>query len=191
MGPTNALGQIKPMRTLGTSREAQATNMADIPSVELIEFVRPYSNEVNLYVTSISKRLDKETAQVKLFIFVQRPLFFVPADKNSIHWLFFKPLYNGRLFTWATFFCPQCGRCRERELRLYLAAFLNFRLNFWRYSPSSVWCMKFKLLIHQITQKVRVPLKVWFMINPACDCEHYFTSYSATVYLTMNNQTWI
>ncbi|KAM7428722.1 RAD52 motif-containing protein [Porites harrisoni] len=40
--------------------------MADIPSVELIEFVRPYSNEVNLYVTSISKRLDKETAQVKL-----------------------------------------------------------------------------------------------------------------------------
>ena len=85
MGPTNALGQIKPMRTLGTSREVQATNMADIPSVELIEFVRPYSNEVNLYVTSISKRLDKETAQVKLFIFVQRPLFFVPADKNSIH----------------------------------------------------------------------------------------------------------
>ena len=64
----------------------------------------------------------------------------------------------------------------ERELQLYLAAFLNFRLNFWRYSPSSVWCMKFKLLIHQITQKVRVPLKVWFMINPACDCEHYFTS---------------
>ena len=64
------LGQIKPMRTLGTSREVQATNMADIPSVELIEFVRPYSNEVNLYVTGISKRLDKETAQVKLFIFV-------------------------------------------------------------------------------------------------------------------------
>ena len=64
----------------------------------------------------------------------------------------------------------------ERELQLYLAAFLNFRLNFWRYSPSSVWCMKFKLLIHQIAQKVRVPLKVWLMINPACDCEHYFTS---------------
>ena len=63
----------------------------------------------------------------------------------------------------------------ERELQLYLAAFLNFRLNFWRYSPSSVWCMKFKLLIHQITQKVRVPLKVWFMINLqnlACVCEH-------------------
>ena len=70
MGPTNALGQIKPMRTLGTSREVQATNMADIPSVELIEFARPYNNEVNLYVTSISRRLDKETAQVKLFIFV-------------------------------------------------------------------------------------------------------------------------
>ena len=61
----------------------------------------------------------------------------------------------------------------ERELQLYfIAAFLNFRLNFWRYSPSSVWCMKFKLLIHQIIQKVRVPLKVWFMINLACGCEH-------------------
>ena len=85
----------------------------------------------------------------------------------------------------------------ERELQLYLAAFLNFRLNFWRYSPSSVWCMKFKLLIHQITQKVRVPLKVWFMINLqnlACGCEHLQANSKgrnlcATVYLTMNNQT--
>ena len=50
---------------------------------------------------------------------LQRPLFFVPADKNSIHWLFFKPLYNGRLFTWATFFCPQCGRCRERASTVF------------------------------------------------------------------------
>ena len=85
----------------------------------------------------------------------------------------------------------------ERELQLYLAAFLNFRLNFWRYFPSSVWCMKFKLLIHQITQKVRVPLKVWFMINLqnlACGCEHLQANSKgrnlcATVYVTMNNQT--
>ena len=50
---------------------------------------------------------------------LQRPFFFVPADKNSMHWLFFKPLYNGRLFTWATFFCPQCGRCRERASTVF------------------------------------------------------------------------
>ena len=34
--------------------------------VELIEFVRPYHNDVNLYVTNISRRLDKETVQVSV-----------------------------------------------------------------------------------------------------------------------------
>jgi len=38
--------------------------MADLPSVELIEFVRPYNNDVNFYVTNISRRLGKETVQV-------------------------------------------------------------------------------------------------------------------------------
>ncbi|CAH3141419.1 unnamed protein product, partial [Pocillopora meandrina] len=36
------------------------------PKVELIEFFRPYKNEVNLYVTNISRRLEKEMVQVKL-----------------------------------------------------------------------------------------------------------------------------
>ena len=67
MGPTNTLGQIKPMRTLGTSREVQATNMADIPSVELIEFGRPYSNEVNLYGAP-SSRVSSSLAQRASFI---------------------------------------------------------------------------------------------------------------------------
>ncbi|XP_068735033.1 RAD52 motif-containing protein 1-like [Montipora capricornis] len=40
--------------------------MADMSCVELIGFVRPYHNDVNLYVTNISRRLDKETVQVKL-----------------------------------------------------------------------------------------------------------------------------
>ncbi|KAL9962063.1 hypothetical protein ACROYT_G031131 [Oculina patagonica] len=40
--------------------------MADLQSVELIEFFRPYKNEINLYVTNISRRLEKETVQVKL-----------------------------------------------------------------------------------------------------------------------------
>jgi len=39
--------------------------MAD-SSVELIEFFRPHKNEVNLYVTNISRRLEKEVVQVKL-----------------------------------------------------------------------------------------------------------------------------
>ena len=47
--------------------------MADLPSVspsvELIEFVRPYNNDVNLYVTNISKRIDKETVQVSVGAF--------------------------------------------------------------------------------------------------------------------------
>ena len=41
------------------------TNMAD-SSVELIEFFRPYKNEVNLYVTNISRRLEKEVVQVRI-----------------------------------------------------------------------------------------------------------------------------
>ena len=42
------------------------TNMAEIvdSSVELIEFFRPYKNEVNLYVTNISRRLEREVVQV-------------------------------------------------------------------------------------------------------------------------------
>ncbi|XP_027042436.1 RAD52 motif-containing protein 1-like [Pocillopora damicornis] len=36
------------------------------PKVELIEFFRPYKNEVNLYVTNLSRRLEKEMVQVKL-----------------------------------------------------------------------------------------------------------------------------
>ena len=39
------------------------TNMAE-SSVELIEFFRPHKNEVNLYVTNISRRLEKEVVQV-------------------------------------------------------------------------------------------------------------------------------
>ena len=39
-------------------------NMADLPFVERIEFIRPYNNDVNLYVTNISRQLDKETVQV-------------------------------------------------------------------------------------------------------------------------------
>ena len=35
------------------------------PKVELIEFFRPYKNEVNLYVTNISRRLEKEMVQVR------------------------------------------------------------------------------------------------------------------------------
>ena len=44
------------------------TNMADSAdsSVELIEFFRPYKNEVNLYVTNISRRLEKEVVQVRI-----------------------------------------------------------------------------------------------------------------------------
>ena len=41
------------------------TNMAD-SSVEVIEFFRPYKNEVNLYVTNISRRLEKEVVQVRI-----------------------------------------------------------------------------------------------------------------------------
>ena len=32
---------------------------------------------------------------------------------QSIHWLSFEPLYNGRLSTAATFFCPKGDRCGE------------------------------------------------------------------------------
>ena len=39
-------------------------NMADLPFVERIEFIRSYNNDVNLYVTNISGQLDKETVQV-------------------------------------------------------------------------------------------------------------------------------
>ena len=39
--------------------------MAD-SSAELIEFFRPYKNEVNLYVTNISRRLEKELVQVRI-----------------------------------------------------------------------------------------------------------------------------
>ena len=42
------------------------TNMADLQSVELIEFFRPYKNEVNLYVTNISRRLEKEMVEVSV-----------------------------------------------------------------------------------------------------------------------------
>ena len=38
---------------------------------------------------------------------LQRPLFL--ADSPYMHGLFFKPLYDGSLFTAATFFCPQGG----------------------------------------------------------------------------------
>ena len=47
---------------------------------------------------------------------LQRPLFFVPADKNPLIDSCLKPLYNGHLFTTATFLCPQGGRCREVQL---------------------------------------------------------------------------
>ena len=38
---------------------------------------------------------------------LQRPLFFVPADKKSKHWFLWTRLYNGYLL------CPQGGRCME------------------------------------------------------------------------------
>ena len=58
------------------------TNMAaHFPTgVELIEFVRPYNNEVNLYVTNISRRLDKETVQVYFF----QCFYFVTKKKKCL-----------------------------------------------------------------------------------------------------------
>ena len=50
------------------SRGKFKTNMADVADsqkVELIEFFRPFKNEVNLYVTNISRRLEKEMVQVR------------------------------------------------------------------------------------------------------------------------------
>ena len=60
--PTNTAEQER-------SRGKFKTNMADLSSVELIEFVRPYNNDVNLYVTNISRHLDKETIQVSFTTF--------------------------------------------------------------------------------------------------------------------------
>ena len=50
--------------TVGARGKFKA-NMAD-SSVELIEFFRSYKNEVNLYVTNISRRLEKEVVQVRI-----------------------------------------------------------------------------------------------------------------------------
>ena len=42
--------------------------MADgLLDVELIEFVCPYRNEVNLYVTNIAKSLNKEEVEVGIY----------------------------------------------------------------------------------------------------------------------------
>ena len=49
----------------GKFKTNMAERMAD-SSVELIEFFRPYKNEVNLYVTNISRRLEKEVVQVRI-----------------------------------------------------------------------------------------------------------------------------
>ena len=53
----------------GSAREVQ-TNIAEMVDspVELIEFFRPYKNEVNLYVTNISRRLEKEVVQVGIYL---------------------------------------------------------------------------------------------------------------------------
>ena len=42
---------------------------------------------------------------------LQRPLFSSRPTKNSFIDSWLKPLYDGHLFTKATFFCPQGGRC--------------------------------------------------------------------------------
>ena len=36
--------------------------------------------------------------------------------RQSMHWLLFKPLYNGYLPTTPTFFFPQVGHCGEVQL---------------------------------------------------------------------------
>ena len=38
------------------------------------------------------------------------------SGRQSIHSLLFQPLYNGHLFTMATFFYRQGGRCRQVQL---------------------------------------------------------------------------
>ena len=43
----------------------EGSEFSNSPKVELIEFFRPYKNEVNLYVTNISRRLEKEMMQVR------------------------------------------------------------------------------------------------------------------------------
>ena len=60
-------------RSAGTLKNNMAKSKDNIeeskflnsPKVELIEFFRPYKNEVNLYVTNISRRLEKEMVQVR------------------------------------------------------------------------------------------------------------------------------
>ena len=94
--------------------------MAD-SSVELIEFFRPYKNEVNLYVTNISRRLEKDVVQVRISLCI----------------IIFNAISYGQKW------------CAS-EVRI--VAF--FRWNCLKYSPSLVWCMRYKWSIHQIVQKV-------------------------------------
>ncbi|PFX19172.1 RAD52 motif-containing protein 1 [Stylophora pistillata] len=64
------------------------------PKVELIEFFRPYKSEVNLYVTNISRRLEKEVVQVrfaqrKKFTEVRRPLYMAKCTVLANYYLGF------------------------------------------------------------------------------------------------------
>ena len=47
---------------------------------------------------------------------LQQPFFRPNVQKNSYIDSCLKPLYNGHLFTMATFFCPPGGHCREVQL---------------------------------------------------------------------------
>ena len=47
-----------------------------------------------------------EPVEVK-FCFLRGPLRWCPFGGESLHWIFLKALYNGRLFTTVTFLCPQ------------------------------------------------------------------------------------
>ena len=40
-------------------------------------------------------RLYSQTTTNGTVTSLQRPLYFVPAGRQSIHWLLFKPIYNG------------------------------------------------------------------------------------------------
>ena len=74
---------------------------------------------------------------------LQRPLF----GRQSIHWLSFKPLYNGHLSMTATFFCPQGGRC-EGVLRSTIMVLFQLIGVFaiyvcWKFDLKQYFCFSF------------------------------------------------
>ena len=69
--------------------------------------------------TRISALLHRRSTNQSLVIVFARRLPLYNSQflgGQSIHWLLFRPLYNGRLSTISTFFCPQGGHCREVQL---------------------------------------------------------------------------